>query len=547
MTKCDPRRMNMKSGAKNPSHAGPPSVSRKLREFLSDPKSYPHRPQRVKVIETHSAVVFMASPYVYKIKKPVDLGFLDFSTLEKRRHFCRREVELNERLCEGVYQGVVAIKRRQDGLGFRDGGRTVEYAVKMKELSPRGFLHHRLRRGEARPRDLDRVADKLRDFYLAQHPTREIESWGRVAKLKISTDENFQQTESFVGVTLTETAWRTLRWYTKEFFRRRRRLFESRVRDEWIRDCHGDLHLEHIHLTERSLHIYDCIEFNDRFRYVDVANDAAFLAMDLDHQGRPDLSCHFVRRMARALGDARMLELVDFYKCYRAYVRGKVESFQGEAEESSEKDRQAHVRQAKQYFRQALGYAVVGSHPLVLAVMGGVASGKSTLAGALGEELGWRTFSSDTVRKELSGLPPAERPSAAGRAKLYSARRTRQTYAKLIEWAESETAGGRSVILDATFSRRSMRRELIRHFQRTETPVIFIEARVGEEAARRRLRQREGESVVSDARLEDYEKLAARYEPPSELSDLQKVVVDTSAPPSKVLAGSLRGLIQLQM
>ena len=157
--------------------------------------------------------------------------------------------------------------------------------------------------------------------------------WGRIKKLKISTDENFRQTEAFIGSTLSRPAFEAIRLYTENFYNRNAKLFDSRIREQWIRDCHGDLHLEHVHLAPKTLSIYDCIEFNDRFRYIDVANDIAFLAMDFDYHGRPDLSHQFTERMVAALGDRGMLRLMDFYKCYHAYVRGNVESFQqGKAE-----------------------------------------------------------------------------------------------------------------------------------------------------------------------------------------------------------------------
>ena len=165
--------------------------------------------------------------------------------------------------------------------------------------------------------------------------------WGRIKKLKISTDENFRQTEAFIGSTLSRPAFEAIRLYTENFYNRNAKLFDSRIREQWIRDCHGDLHLEHVHLAPKTLSIYDCIEFNDRFRYIDVANDIAFLAMDFDYHGRPDLSRYFIARLADALGDCGMLGLTDFYKCYRAYVRGKVESVrQGEVDVSDSEQRE---------------------------------------------------------------------------------------------------------------------------------------------------------------------------------------------------------------
>ena len=347
-----------------------------LLTFLQDPASYPHRPKSVRVIQTHASFVALAFPYVYKVKKAVNFGFLDFgfvqgrrgkgvspvkegqdapataqildmslldfSTLEKRQFFCEREVKLNRRLCPQVYLGVVPISLKRGHLTFNEGDEVVEYAVKMRELSEGDMLHRRLERGDCRLEDMERVALALKDFYESQSPTVEVESWGRIERLRVGTDENFRQMEAFVGRGLSRSALETIRAFTDEFYARNAALFESRVREGWIRDCHGDLHAEHVHVSPQSLHVYGCVEFNDRLRYVDVASDVAFLAMDLDFHEHPDLSQHFVACTAKALGDADMVRLMDFYKCYRACVRGKAES----------------LERAQQYFRLALQYAV---------------------------------------------------------------------------------------------------------------------------------------------------------------------------------------------
>jgi aminoglycoside phosphotransferase family enzyme/predicted kinase len=511
-----------------------------LLPFLLNPASYPHRPRQVKLIQTHSSFVFLVPPLVFKIKKPVNFGFLNYSTIEKRRHFCEREVELNRRLCPDVYLGVVPIARVDGRFAFGAGEEVVEYAVKMRLLSTRGFLDRLVARGAVSTADLDRVAAALKKFYLAQHPTEEIEAWGRVDRLRISTDENFRQTEEFIGRTIARAAFTAIRDCTNQFYKRHAALFRARVREKWIRDCHGDLHLEHIHTTPRALHIYDCIEFNDRFRYVDVANDAAFLAMDLDFNGRPDLARHFAERMAAELGDDAMPRLMDFYKCYRAYVRGKVESLHSVAHAAAESERAASAERARRYFRLALGYAVAGSRPLVVAMMGRIASGKSTLATALGDALGWRVISSDQVRKEMAGFPLYERSSAAARRRLYSSAMTARTYERLIADAESEVRAGRGVILDATFARREHRALFVKRLGARGIAHRFIEVQAPDRVVKQRLVVREAKAdEISDARLEDYAALTGLYEPPAELPAKTCVHVRTTGTIEETLAKAL--------
>jgi len=253
------------------------------------------------VIQTHISWVFIASPFVFKLKKPVNLGFLDFSTLEKRRHFCGREIELNRRLCPDIYLGVVPIYKNASGFSFNAQGdpaaaaamveeAIAEYSVKMRELPSGWFLSELLAKGSVGKKEINRVISCLHRFYESETPSREIEEWGTLEKLKISTDENFAQVERFIGKTISSAAFETIRHFTNKFYAAHENLFRNRIRQHRIRDCHGDLHLDHIHITPEATTIFDCIEFNDRLRFIDVANDLAFLAMDFDFEGRSDLA-----------------------------------------------------------------------------------------------------------------------------------------------------------------------------------------------------------------------------------------------------------------
>ncbi|MDQ3119280.1 MAG: phosphotransferase, partial [Verrucomicrobiota bacterium] len=300
----------------------------RLVAFLKSPSSYPHKPTAVHAIQTHISWVFIASPFVYKLKKPVNLGFLDFTTLEQRHHFCRRELELNRRLCPEVYLDVVPIYECGSGFSFNTDGDVAEYSVKMRELPHGCFLSELLAKGTAGETEINRVISSLHRFYESETPTPEIEEWGRPEKLKISTDENFEQVKPFVGKTISRVAFETIRHFTDQFYAANKTLFEKRIQQHRIRDCHGDLHLDHVHLTPAATTIFDCIEFNDRFRFIDVANDLAFLAMDFDFERQHRLGDLFLRNAAREFRDPGMLKVANFYKCYRAFVRGKVESIQ---------------------------------------------------------------------------------------------------------------------------------------------------------------------------------------------------------------------------
>ena len=500
----------------------------RLIAFLESPKSYPHRPTEVRSLQTHISWVFVASPFVFKVKKPVNFGFLDFNTLEKRRHFCQRELELNRRLCPDIYLGVVPIYESASGFSFNAEGEITEYSVKMRELPHGWFLRELLAKSLVGEAEINRMIACLHRFYESETPTPEIEQWGTPQKLKISTDENFVQVEPFMGRTISPVAFETIRHFTNQFYAANEKLFCERIEQHRIRDCHGDLHLDHIHLTPEATTIFDCIEFNDRFRFIDIANDLAFLAMDFDFGGRSDLGNLLLRNAAREFHDAGILKVTNFYKCYRAFVRGKVESIQATEKETA--DPREHEKQAARYFRLAVRYLVSGSEPLVLVVMGRVGTGKTTVARQLASELDWPIFSSDKIRKTLAGIPLTERTAPELRDKMYSKQMTEQTYKKLVEDGLAALATHNGVILDATFSSRANRDFLREQCAKANVrlQVVELDADLGQ--IKRRLNARDETSAeISDARLEDFEKLNAAYEPPSELArDLIKISTNNS-------------------
>src|SRR5438094_1822224 len=490
--------------------------SQELVSFLEVPASYPHGPREVRSIQTHISWVFVTTPFVFKVKKAVNFGFLDFSTLEKRRHFCQRELELNRRLCPSVYLDIVPIYKSASGFSFNPEGEIAEYSVKMRELPGGWFLSELLVKRLVGENEINRVISCLHRFYESQPPSPEIEEWGRPEKLKISTDENFAQVEPLVGRTISTVAFETIRHFTNHFYAANEKLFRERVQQHRIRDCHGDLHLDHIHITPEATTTFDCIEFNDRFRFIDIANDLAFLAMDFDFQGRSDLGNLLLRDAAREFSDTGMLRVANFYKCYRAFVRGKVDSIQ--ATEKETRDPKEHEKQAARYFRLALKYAVSGSEPLVLVVMGRVGSGKTTVARQLASELNWPLFSSDEIRKTLAGIPPTERTPQERRAEIYSPRMTKQTYRKLVEdgFAALDCCSrGRQprphatragAILDATFSTRALRKFFRHECKKANVPFQVVELEVDPNEIKTRLKLRDEKTAeTSDAPFEDLE------------------------------------------
>jgi uncharacterized protein len=519
--------------------------AQELIAFLESPASYPHGPAEVRTIQTHISSVFITSPFVFKVKKPVNLGFLDFSTLEKRHYFCRREIELNRRLAPKMYLRFVPIYKGASGFSFTEEGEIVEYAVQMKELPHGWFLSELLEKNLVDEKQIDRVISTLHRFYQSETPAPEIEQWGAPERLKISTDENFTQVEPFIGQTISSATFETIRHFTDRFYVATDNLFRERIQQHRILDCHGDLHLDHVHLTPEATTIFDCIEFNDRFRFIDVANDLAFLAMDFDFKGRSDLGNLLLRNASREFGDAGMLRVANFYKCYRAFVRGKVESLQAAVKET--RNPKEHEKRAARYFRLALRYAVAGSEPLILAVMGRVGTGKSTIAKRVATELNWPVFSSDEIRKTLAGVPVTQRTPSELRDKIYSAPMTQQTYSRLLEDGLAALKKNRGVILDATFSTRALREFLHDECRKASMPLQVVELEVDPGEIKKRLKARDEKTPeTSDARLEDFAKLNAAYQPPSELAyDLIQIPANRSV--AETVKAVLSELVEKQI
>lgn len=504
----------------------------KLLQFLENPESYDHAPESVEHVQTHISHVFIADPFVYKFKKPVNFEFLDFSTLEKRKHFCQREVELNRRLCDDIYLGVVEVRERGNTFAIEKNGEEppVEYAVKMKNMSKEYFLHSFIDREELSRTHLNRIADKLSEFYNSQKPGNEIRKWGEIDKIKYNTDENFRQTTSFIGDTIDENSYRSIQKYTREYYDRFHALFESRIENNCIVDGHGDLHLDHIHITPEKVRIYDCIEFNDRFRYGDTAADLAFLAMDLDFNGCTREERYFMSRMADLLNDPDLLVHLDFYKCYRAYVKGKVKSLQSAEEEVGRENRQKARKRAREYFDLSLHYATLGSRATVLAVMGRIATGKSTVASVISDKLNVQCYSSDRIRKRMMGVPLKERTDASKREQMYNNEMSVKTYERLLEKADKHIENRESVIVDATYSRKEERQKFIERMDFIGADYCFIEVRSSDETIQERLKKREQqEGVISDAREEDFEELSRYYQPPDEIAEDHIIRIDTES------------------
>ncbi|MEE8185402.1 MAG: hypothetical protein V3T96_03260, partial [Thermodesulfobacteriota bacterium] len=308
---------------------------------LLEPSAYPERPSGVELKQTHISYLFFTPEYVYKIKKPVNFGFLDFTTLEKRRFYCHQELTLNRRMTEGVYINVLPIVKKGSGeITVGGKGKTIEYAVKMKRLPPEMMLNRMLEDGRISNDIVKETARVIANFHLKADSTKEISRYGLPAVLRRNSEENFMQTEGFIKRTISQKQFKEISRYTRAMLEDSQGLFIQRVEEGNIKDLHGDIHSDHVCISD-GIQIFDCIEFNERFRYSDVVSDMAFLAIDLDFYNRHDLSKVFAEAYFETTKDKAGRKLLDFYKCYRAYVRGKVEGFKLDEEEVPDGEKEA--------------------------------------------------------------------------------------------------------------------------------------------------------------------------------------------------------------
>jgi uncharacterized protein len=459
-------------------------------EQLRDPARYPHRAERVELIETHISWVLLAGDYAYKVKKPVDLGFLDFRSLQARRFYCEEELRLNRRTAPQVYLDVVPITGSDADPRLGGDGEAIEYAVKMKRFSQKSLLSRMAQHGRLGVDHIDALARGVADFHSRVARADAAGPFGSAEEVLVPALQNFDQIEALIGADANVPELERLRGWTSREHARLRAIFDARKAGGFVRECHGDLHLGNIALIDGEPTAFDGIEFSEALRWIDVVNEIAFLVMDLIDRKLPRLAWRFLNGYLETTGDYAGLTLLRFYLVYRALVRAKVACIRDHQPGLDAQERRRAGREYLEYLRLAQSLAHLP--PRALIVMHGVAgSGKTTLAQELIETWGAVRLRSDVERKRLQGLVAGARTGSALGEGIYSPDLTAQTYARLAALSRTVLEAGYSVVVDATFLERAQRSAFAEAAREAGVPFAIAVCEAPETVLRERVATRQ--------------------------------------------------------
>ena len=483
-------------------------MSQTLLNALQDPALYDHPVTGFTVMETHISWVLLTGDFVYKIKKPVDFGFIDYSTLERRAHFCEEEVRLNRRLAPELYLGVVPVRGSESEPSLEGDGPIIEYLVKTRQFRQDDLLGNMQRAGKLQPQHIDSLAAKLAAFHDQVDRAPVESSWGAPDQLHAPVAQNFEQIRPLLTEARDLEQLEQLELWAHTTFERLIPQLAQRKSDGFVRECHGDIYLDNVTLVDGEVTLFDCIEFNEAFRWIDVMSDVAFMAMDLEDRGLRGLSQRFVNAYLEQTGDYAGLLVLDYYKAYRAMDRAKVALLRLTQPGISDAEREQAMQRYRGYAQLAERYTTIPRRFGLLTV-GVSGSGKSTLSAALVDEFGAIRLRSDVERKRLYG--DSNRDAAQD---LYSAEASEQTYARLGTLASTILAAGYPVVIDATHLKAEQRHAMRDRVELQGAPCLLLHCQAPIEVIAGWIDQRQAEgSDPSDADIDVVRTQLERFQP----------------------------------
>ncbi|MEL6249586.1 MAG: AAA family ATPase [Cyanobacteria bacterium J06648_16] len=485
------------------------------------PSLYPHPVKTpIELVQTHASWIFLTGDYAYKIKKPVNFGFLNYSTLARRKHFVEEELRLNRRTAADLYLEAVTLYQSGDRFSLRGPGQPVEYAVKMRQFPAGNLFSDLIKHDRLTPDLMQELAQQVATLHHQAATSDYIRSFGTAQQIRRAFDENYAQSQPFIGRGQTAEQLSDTQAYTDRVFASWGNRFQSRIDQHKIRECHGDLHLGNICWWQDRVYLFDCIEFNEAFRFVDTMYDVAFVLMDCEARGRPDLGNLFLNTYLEETGDWEGVYLLPLYLSRQAYVRAKVTSFQLDDADTPAAQQQIQNK-AQNYYHLAWQYT--RSKPGRLILMSGLSgSGKSTVARQLAQQIGAIHIRSDAVRKHLAGIPLLQR----GDACLYTPEMTQRTYHRLLTLGLALAQDGQTVILDAKYDRLAHRQAVLTQAKSAGIPVTIVVCEAPISVLRDRLQQRTGD--VADATADLLADQSACYESLAAEERAAAIYIDTT-------------------
>ena len=500
-----------------------------LVEALLNPACYSHPVKQVKLVETHISWVFLAGKFAYKLKKPVNFGFLDFSTLSKRHHYCQEELRLNQRFAPQLYLDVISIggSPEKPVIGSSPA---IDYLVKMKRFSQQDELDLLLQQNRLTPPMIEEFADYLANLHQQAPIVKRRSYFGSLESIKAPAQENFAQLRPLLPDPVQQRQLTELESWNQSRFEKLHNLIVQRKEQGFIRECHGDVHLANMVWLNKQPVLFDCIEFNDNFRCIDVINDSAFLLMDLDDRGAESLSWHFLNRYMQQTGDYQALPLLNYYKSYRAMVRTKVICLRLNQPGLSDSEREFDNGLLHSYLNLASNYMQPRKTPLIIS-HGFSASGKSTFINQFAPLCGAISILSDIERKRIHGFGATVSSQSKVATGIYTEEASQQTYNKLLELAETILKSSFPVMVDATFLRQQHREQMQQLATRLSVPFIILDFPLNKEELFRRIELRNKQAgQVSEATFDVLKKQLEQAQPMaiSEEQNIIKINPDSS-------------------
>ncbi len=517
----------------------------RLINALLNPSVYDHTVEKIELLQTHISWVILTGDFAYKIKKPVDFGFLDFSSLEKRRHYCEEELRLNKRLAPALYLELIAITGSEEKPHINGSGEVLEYAVKMKQFPTEGLLINMINAGDLREVHMDWLAQCIASFHQQADVADAKSAFGSLASIEQPVSENFRQIRRNIQDTETLKQLDAIEQWGNDAFINLETAFRQRKQEGFIRECHGDLHLGNIILLHEKVIPFDCIEFNENLRWIDVLSEVAFLVMDLEDHQRPDLGRRFLNKYLELTGDYGNLNIYQFYKVYRAIVRAKVNALQLKQEAIPQSQINAIVKQCENYINLGSSY-IIEQKPVLIIMHGFSGSGKSTVSQFLLEALPVIRIRSDVERKRLHKLRPEEKSQSEINKGIYNKETSAKTYDHLRRLTEDVLLSGKSVIVDGAFLQADQRKRFAQLAGILALPFRIIDCHAEHAILEQRITERQMFSNdASEASLEVLHHQRENHDPLTDEERANTFTIDsTEAMAIKTATDYLNALIQ---